>query len=135
MVRTRRGRVAPVVGREYDQVAVLQLGHEFRQARVQFVQRIGVAGDVAAVAEVHVEVDEVDERERLVARFVGYFEQAVKERHIVRALDQACDALPRIDVADLAEGEDVAARILDVIQQRRRDRRHGVVACSRRWRP
>ena len=116
-----------MVGGDDGQVARRQSGDEFGQARVQFLQRVGVAGDVAAVAERLVEVDEIDERERLVGNLVRHFQQRVEQRHVVGALDDARDAVGSKDVADFAQGHDFAAGVLDRVEQGRARRRHGVI--------
>ena len=62
------GRVVAVVGGQDHEVARLQDGDQLRQAAIEFFQAIGIAGDVAAVAEKLVEVDEVGEDEIAVLR-------------------------------------------------------------------
>ena len=123
-----------MVGGDHDQVAFLELGHEFRQATIHFAQRVSIAFDVAAVAEGLVEIDEVHERERLVLHFIGRLQQRFEQRHVVDALHDARDALGGENVADLAQADDFAARILDVVEQGLAWRRHRIVVAIGRAR-
>src|SRR5665213_3156311 len=63
VVGTAKCRIIAVVGGNDDEIAGPQCHDELRQAPVESFEAIGVAGDVAAVAEVRVEVDEVAEDE------------------------------------------------------------------------
>jgi hypothetical protein len=75
-----------------------------------------------------VEVDEVGEDQVAVAGVVHRAQRGVEQRHVAGRLAHFGDAAMRVDVADLADADHLAAAPGDAVEQRRLRRRHGIVA-------
>ena len=100
---------------------------QLRQAAVEFFQAVGIAGDVAAVAEELVEVDEVGEDEIAVLRLADRLQRAVELALVLRRLQHLRHAAAGEDVGDLSDAEDVALHRHGEVEQRLARRRHGDV--------
>ena len=125
-------RVAAVIGGEHEQVAVAHHGQRLRHARIECFQRCRVARNVAPVAEIGVEVDEVGEHQVAVARIVHGGERRIEQRHVAGALAHLADAAMGEDVADLADADDRAAHRREPVADRVFRRRYRIVAPVRR---
>ena len=122
------GRVAAVIGGQDDDIGRLQAAVEIRQARIERLERGCIAGDVAAMAVEHVEIDEIGEHQAAVRSLVNGREARVEERHVAIGLCQLGHALMREDVADLADRVNRAPGFRQPVEDRWLRRQHRIVA-------
>ena len=127
------GRVVAVIGGDDDEVVLVDPREEAGEPRVELDQRLRVAGDVAAVAVEHVEIDEVREDQPV----VGRVPQLVDRGHAfgVRGRGRrARDAAAGEDVADLAHAFDREPGFLDRVEHGAR-RHHRIIVPAARALP
>ena len=117
-----------MVGGEHQKIAIAQPRHGFGQPAVERLEGGGIAGNVAPVAEKHVEIDEIGEHQVAVLGVVHRAERCVEQRHVAGRLAHFRDALLSEDVADLADPDDLAAARDQPVEQRRLRRRHREIA-------
>ena len=117
-----------MVRRDDGEIARLQFRLQLRQPPIEGLERRGIAGNVAAVAEDHVEVDEVDHRQVAVSEGIDDGQRLVEEGVVVRSLDHLADAMVGKDVGDLADADDPPLGGNQPVEERRLRRRHGEVA-------
>ena len=78
------GRIAAVIGGDDQEIAVAQLCQELRQAPVERLERARIAFDIAAMAMLHVEIDEIDDDQSAIGERVERGEQAYRTRRRCR---------------------------------------------------
>src|ERR1700722_1997206 len=125
MVETAPGRIIAVIRRDDAIIVRAHVGHDLRQTRIEGFKARGIAGDVATVAIFGVEIDEIDEDEAAVRRARQRLERQVDMRRIADALHLTAGAAMSKNIADLADRDDVPARLcgaLENIVGRRRNR-------------
>ena len=103
------GGVVAVVGGDDDEVAVAQGGLDLRDAPVEGLERGRIAGNVAAVAEFAVEIDEIGEDEAAVGQILQRLDGGRQAGIVAVGLDLPARAAMGEDVADLADRDDGAA--------------------------
>ena len=113
-----------MIGREHHQIAGLQRRLQRRDARIERLQRAGIARDIAAMAEILVEIHEVGEGDRPVRHGVRAFDHAREGVVIAFGRDGMGDALPGEDVADLADARHLPPLVLLGIDRDRRGPGH-----------
>src|SRR5438552_1552949 len=128
MVGAAPGRIIAVVGGEDEQVARLDAGQRFRQPAVEGLERRGIAGDIAPMAELGVEIDEIGKDQIAFARVVHGTQRLVEHRRVATSLADLRNAAMSEDVADLADGDDLAAALRQPVEQGRFRRRNRIVA-------
>ncbi len=121
-----------MIGAQHQQVVVAQHRSQLRQSHVEFLQRVRIAFDVTAVPVQHVEVDEIGEHERAIGRALPRLQRRVEQRGIAGGLHLATDTPVRVDIGDLADADDLAAGLHQLVEHRVRRRRHGQVAAIAR---
>ena len=122
------GRVTAVIGAQDSNVARSEPREQGRHARVEILERGGIAFHVPAMAIEHVEVDEVAEHDRAVRRGGQCLERRVEQRRVAGRLDRAAYAAVREDVGDLADADHLATARDQLVEHGRRGRWHGIVA-------
>src|SRR5687767_4240797 len=75
----------------------------------------------------HVEIDEIGEEQPAVLEIGHQAERRFEQRLIADRLDLLARARMRIDVADLADGYDLAPRLRQTVEQGRRGRRNRII--------
>ena len=116
-----------MVGGEPEHVAGLQRRFKCGQPAVKRFERVGVTGDVAAVAVVHVEVDQVGEHQATVTATLQRLQGSPTQCGIAFGLDDLAGATVGKDVADLANRYDLTTGRLQPVEQRIFGRRGGEV--------
>ena len=128
MVGALPGRIAAVIGGDDRQIAGLQFRLEFGQPPIELFQRRGVARHVAAVAEQHVEIDEIGEQEIAVLQPLERGQRGVEQGVVAGRLDDFAHPLMGEDIADLADADDAPTGGHHPVQQRRFGWRNRIVA-------
>ena len=64
MIEAAPGRIVAVIGGDDAKIVGAHRRGDFRQARVEGLEARRIAGDIAAMAEFGVEIDEIDENQR-----------------------------------------------------------------------
>ena len=124
--------VAAMIGGQKQEVTRLQTCKSFGQTSIEGFKRCRIAGNVAAVAEQRIEIDEIGEDEIAVASFLHRAERRVKQSGVSACLANFGHAAMGEDVADLADAENLAAARNQPIEKCRFGRRDGKVAPVRR---
>ncbi len=111
------GWVTAMVGGDYRKTVRAQQGLDLRCARIERFERCRIAGNIAAVAEGAVEIDEICEQQTLIERIDDCFERCIEQRHVAICLDCPGDAAMGENIGNLADGDDSAARLGEAIKQ------------------
>ncbi len=117
-----------MIGRQDCDIARLHLAMNFRQTLIERLQRGRIACNIAAVAVIHVEIDEVGEDEIAVQSLIHGFERRLHQGIVTIGLDHPRHALMRIDIADLADCQDLAVPLDKAVKKRRLRRQNRKVA-------
>ena len=127
MVASGPARIAAVIGGDEREIAGSQQSFERGQPAIEILQRACIAGNVAPVAVQHVEINEIDQNQRVVWRGRGFGEERIEQRGVAVRLDLASGSHMGVDIPHLADGDHRTARRLVQREQGRRGRRHGEV--------
>ena len=116
-----------MIGRHHQQIVLAQPRQQRGQARVEPLEVRRIPGDVVAMAEVRVEIDEVREdrgrgRPASICRI-----DLVHALIVARGVDRLRHAAAGEQILDLADGDDRQPGGLDAIEQRLAARRQRVV--------
>ena len=103
VVRAAKCRVVAVISRDDQEIISSQPREDRRHAAIERLQRRCVAGDVAAMTEVGVEVDEICEAKPAVRQRGLRRKQRIDDRIIVVTLDDGASRAMTKDVGDLSE--------------------------------
>ncbi len=117
-----------MIGGQDDDIAGLQPPVEIGQPCVEGFEGCGITGNIAAMAEKHVEIDEVGEDEIAVLGLVDCGKARIEQRHVAVGLGQFRHALMGEDIADLADRVHRAAGMREPVKNRRLRRQNRVVA-------
>src|SRR5450432_1417608 len=126
MVGGWRRRVATVVGGEDGQIVRTQGALEFRHPGVELLERVAVAFDIVAVAELLVEIDQIHVDQPGILGLHG-FERLRHAFGVVRGLGGFADTPAQEDIENLADTVDEDAAVVELIEQHALGRRHGVI--------
>ncbi len=121
-----------MVGGDEIDVAVLHFREQFGQAAVEIFQTGRVARHVAAVSPIHVEIHKVREDDRIVGRGADLIQRHVEQLFQTDGGQSLGDALRGENVADFADGNDVAAGGFHLVQNGRRGGQDGIVVTTAR---
>ena len=99
-----------MVGGDDDEIALAQHGLDFRHALVEGLESCGIARDVPPMAEFAVEIDEVRKDEAALGQRLHRVDRCGEAGIVAVRLDFLAGAAMSEDVADLADGDDGAAR-------------------------
>jgi hypothetical protein len=117
MVRARRRGIVAVVGGHHEQIAGAEPLHGTGQTGVDALEVGGIAGDVVAMAVLHVAVDEVGEDE---AR--GQLGERARQRldavGVAHGGQRAGDAAAGKEIPHLADGDHRLSRGRQRVEQR-----------------
>ena len=106
MIEAAEGRVVAVVGGDDAEVLRLQRGFDVEQPAVERFEAGRIAGNVAAVAPLGVEIDEIDEDETAVCGRPQRFDEKIDVAVVALALALVPGVAMGEDVADLADRDD-----------------------------
>src|SRR5690606_37227637 len=98
------GRIAAMVGGDHQEIAIPHQGKRLRQPGIERLKRCSIACNIAAVAEIGVEVHEVCKDEVTVTGFRHGVQQSLEHTHVVgRFANRAYASLSK-DVSDFSNG-------------------------------
>ena len=121
------GGVAAVIGGDEEEPALAEGSQEIGDRGVGLQERLGVALWVSAVAEEHVEIDQVREDEAAVEG-ADLIEGLLEPVGVALGVDAPRDAALGEDVADLAHADDGDVGLGEDIAQGRAPGLHGEIA-------
>ena len=97
--------IIAMVGGEDHHVSLAQSGGHFRQTAVKLFKTMGIARNIAAVAIVLVEINEIGEDKIPVRRIIHRLQGGINHRIIAIGLADVGDAAVGEDIGDLADGK------------------------------
>ena len=119
VVRAAEGRVVAVIGGDDADVARAEKRGDLRDPGVEGLERRRIAGDVALMPELGVEIDEIGEDEPASRQAAKGLERERQHGHVAGGLALSAGRAMREDVADLADAHDGAAGLLQAVEQGR----------------
>ncbi len=128
MVAAAPGRIAAVIGGQKRDIAGPHAAMHVGQPPVEGFQRCRIAGHVAAMAVIHVEIDEIGEHQVARCRLFDCLQRFFHDGMVAGGLDDTGDALMGENVADLADRMHPVTRLHHPVEQRRFRRKHGKIA-------
>ena len=117
-----------MIRRQHQHIIVPHDFHDLGKPIVEVLECVRIAVDITPVAVEHVEIDEIGEDDRVVVVFPDRFEGRVEKRRVAVCLDLLRDALVGIDIGYLADADDIAALLHELIEHGRHVWRRGQVA-------
>lgn len=104
------GWIIAMIGGDDGGIARPRRGEEFGESGVECLKAMGIASNVAAVAEIRVEIEEIGENQTAVRKLRQGIERRIEMRPIVRALDLLAGKTMRENIANLADRHDRSRR-------------------------
>ena len=117
VIEAAEGRIVAVVGGDDAIVMRPHRRFDLSQPPIERLEAGRVAGDVAAMTPLRVEVDQIDEDEPAVRRCLERFEEKVDVAVVALALALRPGVAMGEDVADLPDRDDRAARLSRPLQE------------------
>ena len=117
------GRIATVICTDDNQVVIVHFLEQLGQATVKILERFRISGRITAVPIEHVEIDEVGKHDRSVRRGLERLERGIEQSRITRCLDFLCYTFVSVDVRNLADADDFAPTLDELVQHGRCGRR------------
>lgn len=102
--------IIAVISADEQEIAIAQKRQYLGHASVEFFKARCITRDVPAMSEIRVEIDEIGEQQTAVRQLLQGRQHAIKQIHVIGALDLLASITMIENIANLADAYDVAFR-------------------------